>query len=517
MRPSLPALILSAFVAVAIAILVTGGLLAQRETIERTERDRGSHEQLAAELREELQRLDALYERHLKDLLSRAQNDTGPGFIAACKNVVGLRHFSRLSPKSAGIRELQVDIRVPGAASVPIPVLSGTAPMNGFSRRELHPDQLFGNKAEGWLREPGRPSLFIMPSSGSAADVLTIDDAEVCSVIDRWLSTWLREPFGRVAPGEDRIVGPSKKPLAESTPASGAPPDWVLPIRAAFGTWRIESWDPRFVRREWNVPVLAGTMGLATAVLLAGVSLAARVRRERFLAEQRVSFVNRVSHELRTPLTNILLNLDVAADALEDDAEPSRRLGLAREEARRLGRLIENVLTFSRKERDAIEPSPRACMPAAVIQDILDQFGPALRRREIVIEAALDNTRACFLDADALAQITANLFSNLEKYVPAGAVALQLRLELAELILTVADKGPGVPDEAADRIFLPYERLNDRTTAGVTGTGLGLAIARELAHKMGGTLKLLPSSMGAVFELRVPAPAVPDLRATSAA
>jgi signal transduction histidine kinase len=263
--------------------------------------------------------------------------------------------------------------------------------------------------------------------------------------------------------------------------------------------------------------MLAGTIGLAMLILIAGVGLASRVRREHRLAEQRVSFVNRVSHELRTPLTNILLNLDVAADDLEENAEPARRLGLAREEARRLGRLIENVLTFSRKERDAVELSPKACAPAAVIQEILDQFGPAFRRREIVMEAALDHSRACFLDADALAQIAANLFSNVEKYVPAGSVQLQLRLEQEELILTVSDRGPGIPADAVDRIFLPFERLNDRTTAGVTGTGLGLAIARELAGKLGGTLKLLPSSVGAIFELRVHAPPVPDLRATSAA
>ncbi|HET6409906.1 MAG TPA: ATP-binding protein, partial [Chthoniobacteraceae bacterium] len=83
--------------------------------------------------------------------------------------------------------------------------------------------------------------------------------------------------------------------------------------------------------------------------------------------------------------------------------------------------------------------------------------------------------------------------------------------ERDEFVLTLADNGPGIPAAASERIFQPFERLDSRVTEGVTGTGLGLAIARELAHRMNGSLRLLPSSRGAVFELRVPAPVIPDL------
>jgi len=119
--------------------------------------------------------------------------------------------------------------------------------------------------------------------------------------------------------------------------------------------------------------------------------------------------------------------------------------------------------------------------------------------------------RACLVDGDALAQIVANLLSNVEKYAPIGTVEIRTQFDGEELVIAVADEGPGVPASAAERVFLPFERLNSRLTEGVTGTGLGLAIARELAHRMGGTLKLMPSTRGAVFELRVPAPVVPNL------
>ena len=70
---------------------------------------------------------------------------------------------------------------------------------------------------------------------------------------------------------------------------------------------------------------------------------------------------------------------------------------------------------------------------------------------------------------------------------------------------------------AADRVFEPFERLDSRVNEGASGTGLGLAIARDLATRMGGTLRLLPSQRGATFELSVPAPSVPEIRSVDAA
>jgi hypothetical protein len=105
-----------------------------------------------------------------------------------------------------------------------------------------------------------------------------------------------------------------------------------------------------------------------------------------------------------------------------------------------------------------------------------------------------------------LAQILANLLSNVEKYVPGGMVEFAATLDADLLAIVVSDEGPGIPAEAAERIFRPFERLDSRVNEGATGTGLGLAIARDLAERMGGSLRLIPSTRGATFELRVPAP-----------
>ena len=109
----------------------------------------------------------------------------------------------------------------------------------------------------------------------------------------------------------------------------------------------------------------------------------------------------------------------------------------------------------------------------------------------------------------ALRQILGNLLSNIEKYAASGGQASLAILEESEqVVLLVRDRGPGVPAKEHERIFLPFHRLEDRPSEGVTGTGLGLAIARDLAVAMGGSLRLVPQDgPGTTFELQLVAAA----------
>jgi signal transduction histidine kinase len=291
----------------------------------------------------------------------------------------------------------------------------------------------------------------------------------------------------------------------------------LIPLRSRLGAWELASWDRRETRVHYDAVALTVAGVLAVLVVTVGVFIFLQQRRAATLAAQRVSFVNRVSHELRTPLTNILLNVDLAADALVDAPESRRRLDLVAEEAQRLGRLIDNVLTFSNGERAPLRAEPRACVPGSVIAAVIEQFAPSFRRRDLVVRCRGDLTRPCWIDADALTQIVGNLFSNVEKYVPGGTVSVDGRLAAGELVLTVSDQGPGIPEGFRERIFEPFERLGNRVNEGASGTGLGLAIARDLARATGGSLRAIPSERGASFELRVPAPAVAPLSTVAVA
>lgn len=267
----------------------------------------------------------------------------------------------------------------------------------------------------------------------------------------------------------------------------------------------LEAW-----RLTWSgpPPPAPGMTGLYAG--LAGVALAllglaswfyrastAELRR----AARRVSFVNQVSHELKTPLTNIRMYAELLDDALWDAEDRTRRhLGIIVDESQRLSRMIGNILTFARHQRErlTLRPAPHALDD--IVDGVVEQFEPAFAAKGIDISTDLDAPQTVALDADAVGQILANLLGNVEKYAADGGRAQIVTRRTADGVsLTVADAGPGIERAHHKRIFEPFYRISDRLSDGVSGTGIGLGIARTLARLHGGDLVLEPSSVGARF------------------
>ena len=521
----LPQLALALMLVVATCVAGGGAWLARRVELVRMPRDHAALHELAPAVEKQTRRLERLYESHLRRIGDGFREREIHASRAAVERIVGVRQLSALHPAGATDVDRHLTVmKPPSGQQWPEPTLHERPEGLPRPRAFLPQNELLGSKSSGWIDRPGDALYFWQRRDGTDATVVfTIDRAEVANAIDEWMRGWVANgAFAAVqtAGGPDRLLGASGQVLAgtEATPEQPERPDLLLPLPGRFGTWQLASWDPYETRTSYHTPTLvaAATLGLLTALL--GGAVFIQQRRATAAAAQRVSFVNRVSHELRTPLTNILLNLDLATEALDDSFhEPARRLHLVHEEARRLGRLIDNVLTFSRQEQGGLVAVPRACVPASVITAVLEQFAPSFQRRGLEVRRIGELTTSCLLDADALAQILANLLSNVEKYVPGGMVEIAGRLAAGTLTLRVSDEGPGIPPDAAERIFRPFERLNQRVNEGASGTGLGLAIARDLAASMGGTLRLLPSLGGASFELLVPAPPAASLAAISAA
>ncbi len=503
----------------AAVVLVGGARLARQEESVRLDRDRNSLQRFAGDAQAELQKLDALYTDHLATLTRRIAPESSFEIRRAADRLVGIQQVSFLR-RGGGDAHVQIY-----GERLPVPVLQ--MPRSGFPTAPVlvSEEKLFDNAGEdsGWIDEPGKPLLYWLRRSSKEVAVLLIHRADVEAAISRWLESWAAQAFEpvRVELGPDQLRPRGGRSLATAGDAPTTAPDLLLPLRSRFGNWELASWDRRTTRLHYRASTLLASGAVAALLALSGVLIALQQRRAIALAAQRVSFVNRVSHELRTPLTNILLNVDLAAEAMDDTApghhETSRRLALVQEEARRLGRLIDNVLTFSRHEQGRLQAQPRACIPASVIHGVVEQFAPSFHRRALDVETTGHLDRACLLDADALAQILGNLLSNAEKYVPGGTIEIAGSWADEWFTLTISDEGPGIPADAAERIFRPFERLDSRVNEGASGTGLGLAIARDLATSLGGTLRLLPATRGATFELRLPAPAAPPLAAVSAA
>ena len=494
----------------AAVVLIGGSMLARQERQVRSDRDRAPLRKFAAEAQSRLQRLEDLYEDHLvqlgQELIPKAL-EAG----RAADEISGVLQVSLLTSSESGIQPFHTVINASAGAPLPLPAFSATPdPRDAAVAVILLDESRLFSRHSGWIDELGKPLMFSVRRNEAEVAIITVSRPLVARSMVNWLRAWAALSFKpvRVSGGPDQLRAGGEI-LAEVGTASSDQPDLLLPLRSRFGNLELASWDKRKTQIHYHPAPLAISTTLAAVIAVLGVVVFLAQQREGVIAARRVSFVNRVSHELRTPLTNILLNIDLATDLAEDEPQESKnRLELVRIEAHRLGRMIENVLTFSRTEEGKMEVKATPCIPAEIVTSVIVSFLASFERRGLKIERTDENaTSPCICDADALTQILGNLLSNVEKYVPGGVVGISTRVAMGQLIIRVTDEGPGIPHEAAERIFRPFERIHSVVNEGASGTGLGLAIARDLAHRLGGQLMLLSSGPdgGACFELRISA------------
>lgn len=282
-------------------------------------------------------------------------------------------------------------------------------------------------------------------------------------------------------------------------PAPGERPKATLGLTEPLEAWTLKSYADESQLAER----ISSTLGSALVAGLAGLGLAlfsgawliwrARTRESR-VAQQRVSFVNQVSHELKTPLTNIRMYAELMRDSLDEDeldGPAARHLAVISRESERLSRLIKNVLTFAKNQENKLQLSRRELVPDEVVRSTLATLSPGLEAAKIEVHTELGASSRVSLDPDVLEQVLTNLVSNVEKYGKAGGwLGVTTRLDGERLVLTVEDRGPGVPEAFREKVFEPFWRMSDKLSDGVTGTGIGLDIARKLARLHGGDLVL---------------------------
>ncbi|MDK2970294.1 MAG: hypothetical protein PWP23_49 [Candidatus Sumerlaeota bacterium] len=291
-------------------------------------------------------------------------------------------------------------------------------------------------------------------------------------------------------------------------PGEDAEPEARIALAAPLASWHLEVYLPSGTPAGFGsrFPLLAGIAAAAIALIALAFVLYREYRRDLNEAERRLTFVNQVSHELKTPLTNIRLYAELLEENLPDEAEDERRyVGVLVGESRRLSRLIDNVLAFSRQRQEKLRLHPAPGCIDDTIREVIEQFAPALGEAGIVVETNLDAAATFPFDRDAVAQILGNLIGNVEKYAASGGwmrVASEIRDGV--VCVRVEDHGPGVPPAHRSRIFRPFHRVDDSLTARSTGTGIGLSIARALARLHGGDLQLTASSTGSTFEFHLP-------------
>lgn len=247
--------------------------------------------------------------------------------------------------------------------------------------------------------------------------------------------------------------------------------------------------------------------GLAAA-FLAIIAVAVLVWRTERLARERAQFAAAAAHELRTPLAGLRLYGDMLAHQLGDPARTRVYAQHVSEEADRLGRVVANMLEFTRLERGSLTIKPQPGDLGDAVRDCVDQLRPALEVAgcQVALTVADDLPPVAF-DRDAVHHIVQNLLDNAEKYSRPSTdrrVDIDVARANGHAVVTVSDRGVGLDARTARHLFLPFER--GAAGAAPAGLGLGLVLVKALAEAHGGDVSWAARNGGGTsFCVRLPA------------
>jgi len=240
-------------------------------------------------------------------------------------------------------------------------------------------------------------------------------------------------------------------------------------------------------------------------LVLDRLRLTAEAEQARVVAESErlsKSLLNSVSHELRTPIAAIT----TAASAL-DDFKPGDQPELARtltseiqSSTARLNRLVANLLDMTRLESGRVKPRLEWCDVKDLVNAAVRKTAKELAQHNVVVSLPPD-LPLMKLDAVLMEQVLLNLLVNAASYTPAQTtIEIAAKTERRELVITVADHGPGLPPESVAHVFEKFYRVPGAPTG---GTGLGLSIVKGFTEAQGGRAEAVNGDGGgALFTLR---------------
>ncbi len=242
---------------------------------------------------------------------------------------------------------------------------------------------------------------------------------------------------------------------------------------------------------------------VAAATAKAGLYEAERANVAKLLESDRMKsqFVASVSHELRTPITSIR-GAVAASRRTDDPGQREELLDVVDRQSGRLQAMVEEMLTAARMQENANKPTAQRLDLCALVR--LTALDSHVAGRPVELELPPEcSVRA---EPESLRRVLTNLIENAHKY---GAGPIRVAVQVADdhVVLSVIDKGPGVPPEERERIFERFYRTDPNGTK--PGMGLGLAIVRGLVESCGGTVWVEDApGGGAAFRVSLRASAV---------
>jgi PAS domain S-box-containing protein len=216
-------------------------------------------------------------------------------------------------------------------------------------------------------------------------------------------------------------------------------------------------------------------------------------------------FVSMVSHEFRTALTSIQGFSQLLQESTVSEEEVKDFAHDISTDALRLHRMITDLLDLEKMQSGQLVLNRAITDFNKLVTRVADQMRVVSAQHPVLTE--LDNSvPPLMLDQDKIIQVLINLLSNAIKYSPqGGAVRVASAVEDTMLHVYIEDKGMGIPTEALEKIFTPYNRIHSERTQFIQGTGLGLAIVRQIITLHGGNVWAESmSNRGSTFHFTLP-------------
>ncbi|HMK70793.1 MAG TPA: ATP-binding protein [Xanthobacteraceae bacterium] len=228
--------------------------------------------------------------------------------------------------------------------------------------------------------------------------------------------------------------------------------------------------------------------------------------------EMRADFVANASHELRTPLAALSGFIETLQGSARDDAAARERfLAIMQEQARRMARLIDDLLSLSRIELNAHRRPDALVDLVPIVRQVVDGLETLARDRGVIVHVEAMGTLMVPGDHDELVRVFENLVENALKYGAAGKrvdIALHQALSAEgepEAQVDVRDYGPGIAPEHLPRLTERFYRVDVRESRAQGGTGLGLALVKHILNRHRGRLSIASTlGAGATFTVQLP-------------
>jgi signal transduction histidine kinase len=279
---------------------------------------------------------------------------------------------------------------------------------------------------------------------------------------------------------------------------------------------RLETWKLRAGYGGQTIPEIVAArarpqramMATLAAIMALGVFFVVRAAaHEVRIAEMKSTFVSSVSHDLKTPLALIQLFAEtLELGRLKSTERAHEYYRIINSEARKLTRLINNLLDFSRIEAGLRSYKREPVDLTVLARRVLDSLDSQFRHNQFSIAAKLDGPVPVLLDVEAAQQALENLLSNAMKYSPDHReISVEVRAADGYGTVSVVDRGIGIPGRLQRKIFRKFFRIQTDAGMGPQGTGLGLAIVDHVMRGHRGFVRVESEpGRGSTFTLHFP-------------